>query len=309
MGVAPSRLRSWIPAGVLLVAAAALIPLSAPPERRARGKDQPHLAPLLPRPEVLRVLFAAQQYMVADYYWIRTLEATGRAMTAGEYRDIYDYCALVVDLDPDFEYAYLFGGAAVTYPLGREKWTNTEESTDLLQRGMRRFPRNLQIRVLLAFNLSFYHQRFKEAADLLAETAKMPGAPSYLGPLAARLYARGGDIDAGISLSEAMAESAEDPLTRETMQLRRKELELERILRRVDAAADAFKQEHGRRPASVEELTAAGADLGDLTDPLGGKIIFDPAGRAVSSVSRDRMIVYGLDKGHKVEGHQGEDAP
>src|SRR5688500_6885582 len=101
----------WGPAIAMAAGLVVVALLSTPPPRRApRG---PHQPPLLPRPELLHALFAAQQMMVADYYWVRTTEATGRAQTPEEYRDIFDYAMLVADLDPKFSYLYVFAGAVI----------------------------------------------------------------------------------------------------------------------------------------------------------------------------------------------------
>src|SRR5438045_4724061 len=126
------------PGIAIAVGLVAVALLSAPPPRRA-GKG-PHQPPLLPRPELLHALFAAEQTMVADYYWVRTTEAAGAAATPEEYRDVADYASLVADLDPDFAYLYVFAGVVVPVNLGRDHWVNTEESTRILERGVQRHP-------------------------------------------------------------------------------------------------------------------------------------------------------------------------
>lgn len=252
----------------------------APTRRPPRG---PHQPPLLPRPELLHALFAAQQTMVADYYWVRTTEATGRANTPEEYRDIYDYATLVADLDPDFTYLYVFAGAVIPVNLGRERWVNTEESTRILERGVQRFPRHVFLRILLAHNYSYFRKDYRAAADLLAETAKLPGAPRYLAPLATRMYAQAGAFDAGRAIAESLAESVTDPELKRLMEQRRDQMALEEELTRVDQAVAAFRARQGRLPFGLEELVVAG-DLERLpVDPLGGQISLDQLGRASSS--------------------------
>jgi len=265
-----------IAAGVLCVAL-----LSAPPPRRA--PQGPHQPPLLPRPELLHALFAAQQSVVADYYWVRTTEATGEAETPEEYRDIYDYASLVADLDPDFAYLYVFAGAAIPVNLGREHWVNTEESTRILERGVQRFPRHVFMRILYAHNLTYFRKDYRAAADFIAQTARLPGAPSYLGPLAARMYAHAGAFDAGRAMAESLAEAATDPELKALMKRRRDQMGLEEELQKVDRAVEAFRARTGRLPFGMEELVVAG-DLQRMpVDPLGGQISFDLKGRAVSS--------------------------
>src|SRR5215469_11271574 len=122
---------STIAAGIVAVASQ-----SSPPVNVKRV----HEPPLLPRPELLTVLGNAHRHMLADYYWVLTTEATGRAWTRDEYRDIYDYAQLVTDLDPQFRPIYVFAGASIPFNLGRETWVNTDESTKILTKGFGLFP-------------------------------------------------------------------------------------------------------------------------------------------------------------------------
>src|SRR4051812_30472374 len=153
------RLMRASPAIAIAAGLAAVALLSAPPARRAA--QGPHQPPLLPRPELLHALFAAEQTMVADYYWVRTTEATGSAETPEEYRDIADYAQLVADLDPAFAYLYVFAGAVIPVNLGREQWENTEESTRILEQGVKRHPRHVFMRILLANNLTYFRKDYK----------------------------------------------------------------------------------------------------------------------------------------------------
>ncbi len=139
-----------IGSGIAVVAA-----LSGPPAL-SRHEYEP---PLLPRPELLKVLGNAQRHMLADYYWVLTTEATGRAYSRYEYRDIADYAEIVSELDPKFRYIYVFAGVSVPYNLGRETWVNTDESTRILSKGFLQFPDYVYLRILLAYNLSCRERR------------------------------------------------------------------------------------------------------------------------------------------------------
>ncbi|HVE83897.1 MAG TPA: hypothetical protein VND93_13655 [Myxococcales bacterium] len=268
------------PVALALGLGAVAVLSAAPPRRPPQG---PHEPPLLPRPELLHALFAAQQPLVADYYWVRTTEATGRAETVEEYRDIADYANLVADLDPGFAYLYVFAGAVIPVNLGREQWVNTRESTAILRRGVERFPRHVFLRILLAHNLTYFDKDYRAAADLLAETARLPGAPRYLAPLAARMYSQAGAFDAGRAMAESLAENATDPDLKKLLQRRRDQMALEEQLQKVDRAVASFRARQGRLPFGLEELVVAG-DLDKLpVDPLGGQISLDDKGRASSS--------------------------
>ena len=229
---------------VLALSLVLCVVLASPPQRPTR---RGHIPPLLPRLEVVRAVGKPIHHLVTDYFWIQTIQAVGKAATRDEYRDIYDYADLVTELDPKFRQVYVFAGASIPYS-SRGKWFNTEESTRLLEKGLIHFPDLVQLRIILAYNLSTFHQQYGRAARILEEASRLPDAPAYLSGLATRLHAQAGNFDAGLELARSLAESAEDPETRAHFELRLRELVLERELKRVDAAVQAYRQREGRLP-------------------------------------------------------------
>jgi len=261
-----------------------------PPPRASQG--EPHEPPLLPKASLLRIGGRAFLPVIADYYWLAAIQATGRANTEEEYRDVADYAQLITDLDPDFGYVYQFAGVVVPFNRGRETWRNTRESTALLEKGVARFPTWVFLRMLLAYNLSVFHKEYVRAAQLLEDTTRLKGAPSYLSLLATRLYAQGGAFDAASAFANQFAANADDPETRAAFEHRKKEIELERILQHADQAVSAFRQRSGRLPIDLNELLAAG-DLSELPqDPLEGQIYLGADGRTYSTSQEHRLEVY-----------------
>jgi hypothetical protein len=261
--------------------------LSRPPDKSTAAVDA---RPLLPRPEFLHIVGAAEQQMVADYYWVMMTEATGAANSAASYRNLYDYADLITELDPNFRYVYVFAGVAIPHNEGRERWRNTEESTRMLQKGYALFPNYVYLRILLAYNLSYFHGRYEEAANMIRDTAPMPGAPAYLGQLATRLYATAGNVDAGLRLAMSLYQSATDPDSRAAFERRSKELLLERELQRIDKGIALFRKREGRPPAGIGELLTGGDIVSIPPDPLGGEIVIGNDGRSHSTAAEDQRL-------------------
>jgi hypothetical protein len=273
----------------LLLCISGIAALSRPPTVEVGAEHRP---PLLPRREFLHAIGASYQQLVADYFWIQAIQAVGRAEIAEEYRDVFDYADLATDLDPTFITVYRFCGPAITFNKGREDWVNTEESTRILEKGVRAAPRDVFLRILLAYNLSYFHKQYERAARLLEETSKLQGSPRYLPALATRLYAQAGQVEAGLALARSLYETSEEPETRRNFERRIKELELERTLRNIDAAVSSFLRREGRLPSRLEELVATG-DLPALPlDPLGGNLILGSDGRSSSTALARRLVVY-----------------
>jgi len=261
-----------------------------PPEQPLAG--QQHVPPLLPRASLLRVAGHAFLPVLADYYWLAAIQATSKAGTEAEYRDIADYVQLITDLDPDFAYAYQFGGVMVPFNYGRETWTNTRESTVLLEKGVARFPGSVFLRTLLAYNYSVFQKEYVRAAHLLEETARLPGAPTYLPFLATRLYAQAGAFDAASAFADQFAASASDAETRAAFEHRLQEIALERVLQATDRAVANFRERTGRLPKDLKELITSHELAGFPSDPLEGEIYLGADGRTYSTSQQHRLEVY-----------------
>ncbi|MDR0965384.1 MAG: hypothetical protein LBM75_02570 [Myxococcales bacterium] len=273
---------------ICLVLTALLSAPPVPPIETSEGEL------VLPRPEVLKTLGAPFIHAIADLYWLRTGYAVGMAKDRLGYLRAYRLGDLVTRLDPDFEAAYLFVGQSIPFNEGGlERWKNTDESTELLERGHARFPGNLQMRLQLAFNYSYHHRRYRAAADLLDSTRHLPGAPPYLPQLITRLYAQSGHTDRALELAELLFEMAEEEAARAIYARRIQEIRLEALLQAVEAARDRFHAREGHPPESIDELRLA-QDLDALpSDPLGGDIYLSKEdGRAHSTSQTRRLEIY-----------------
>ncbi len=247
------------------------------------------MPPLLPRIEVIRGMGAPIHHLVTDYFWIQTIQAVGKAYNRHEYRDIYDYADLTTELDPQFRQVYVFAGVSIPYRAPSGKWFNVDESTRLLEKGVKHFPDHVFLRIILAYNLSTFHKQYERAAILLAEAARLPDAPEYLSGLATRLHAQAGNFDAAVELARSLAETSPEPETQALFELRVNELELERELARVDAAVLNHQQREGRLPENIEALVVTG-DLSHVpVDPLGGVIRLGAEGRSFSTAQEKRL--------------------
>jgi tetratricopeptide (TPR) repeat protein len=297
----PSR-SLWTPLVTALCGLVALVLLAAPPRRAPRG---PHEEPLLPRQDVLRLVGRGYLQLMADYFWIQLIQTTGRADAAEEYRDVFPYANLITDLDPSFRIVYAFAAGVIPTNLGRETWVNTQESTQLLRKGLQLFPDDLRMNMQLAYNLSAYEHDYQEAARVTEKASKLPGAPRYLSALATRLYAQSGQVDAGLALAQSLADAAEDETTREGFLQRVWDLKMERELRRVDAAIARFRETFGVPPPDVRTLLWLGYLREPPRDPKGGGFFIGQDGRAYSFTQQRRLEVFTPDnRGENFRGPQ-----
>jgi hypothetical protein len=209
----------------------------------------------LPTPAQARVMSLGFQQVMADWYWVKGLQYfTDTSQELNQFRNLGDFLDVVVGIDPDFEYAYKFAGVAIPYDTGRFRFANTERAIEFLQRGVARFPRNWELHFYLGFYLLNFRENPGAAAEEFAAAAAIPGSPDYLKRFAARLFSAAGDLDRARVFAETMAESTDDPVEKEKLQARVRDIEIERSLREVEAAARTFKERNGRWPVDLLEL-------------------------------------------------------
>lgn len=243
----------------------------------------------LPRPAVLRGLFAGQLQLIADYYWLLTINRVGAATTAEELQRVYPYADLVTDLDPEFEYAYRFGAITLPVQTADGQIANLREAEKLLRKGLQQFPGSRRLLFQLAFNYMYYEGRYQEAADIFQQLARDPMAPKWYAALATRLYAAGGDLDTSAYLTQQLLETCIDPELCENYERRLVEIEQERLLRAIDDAVTRFVASRNRHPQDFAELTGAGLLTGLPPDPFGGEYYLDEEGRARSTATKHRL--------------------
>jgi len=241
----------------------------------------------LPPAETARLLSLGFNQVMADWYWVKGLQYfTDPVQSLNKYRNLADILDVVLGLDPDFEYAYKFGGVAIPYDTGRLHWANSERAIDLLQRGVQRFPQNWELHFHLGFYLLNFRNDLPSAGEQFATAARIPGAPSYLGRFASRIFAASGEVDRALVFAQTMLAGATDPAERRNLEERIQSIRLEGELRRLEEAARRFHQEHGRWPATPTEATVTYG----LPPPPEGVVLNQ--GVAQPPPGRDRLIVY-----------------
>ena|GEM_PF-2321808 len=241
----------------------------------------------LPNARILRFLTSSHHTSAADLYWLKLVQYVGTeaALRAG-WPDLEALADLVVTLDPKYGYAYQASGILLA-TVGR-----IDASNEILDRGMTNVPERWQLPFYAAFNRWYHRREFKKAGELMLRAAKLPGGPVWLAELASRLFASSGSLDEGIALLDLMIANTADPLLRDDLIRRREDLLIEKMLRRIEARAAAFRAERGRWPRGLEKLDDPEIRA-FLATPLGQTLRWNPeTGEVRSLFLRDRLVVY-----------------
>jgi hypothetical protein len=272
------RRRNWIAPLVLLAAAAGVAWLQAripAPKRADLG------AAWVPRPDVAKLASFGFHTAMSDFYWLQAVQVVGATVKPESKGTLLGrYIDVVTTLDPWVDHPYRFAAVWLT---GSE--ADVRQADRLLLRSMPYHPKEWRNRFYLGFNLFYYLGENEDAAGWVEKAAFLPGAPSYLIGLAAKLRA-GQNLDVAENMILEMLRSTKDPKRRARYEDMLDRIGTERRARVLDQARAVYKKIHGRDIRSVADLLR-GPDpiLRALPrEPHGGEWIIDKkTGRIVST--------------------------
>jgi hypothetical protein len=132
----------------------------------------------------------------ADAAWLRAIQYYGEhRLTDQKFQRIDHVMAVVTDLDPAFESAYVFGAFVLAQELRRP-----EEGLALLTKGRHANPDSWR----LAFETGFLHyvcrHDYAAASSCFVQASRLPGHPDYVERFAAFASQRSGNRDLAVLL-------------------------------------------------------------------------------------------------------------
>ena len=247
----------------------------------------------LPRGEYLKPALLGYHHLGADLLWLQLLQVVGKKKNTGdEYEWMYHALDVITTLDPQYAYAYYVGGVVLTSYGNRVDLSNR-----LLERGHRENPAEWNLPFLLGYNHYFYLGDAPKGAEYIGVAARTPGAPDFLPGLATRMYAEAGNPDVALEFLEALWRENPDMAVREKLEVRAKEVIIERDIRFLESAVQQYRSTRGRFPTKLQDLLTSGAVTQIPLEPFGGSYELDTkTGNVSSSTHPKRLKVFRLDK-------------
>ncbi|MFT3914290.1 MAG: ABC transporter permease [Anaeromyxobacteraceae bacterium] len=229
----------------------------------------------LPSGKLLRAVSFGQRLLLADVYWLETVQYVGETVLAKAVRwdALYPLGEIVTDLDPRFGYAYQITGSnlaglAHRYP----------EAERILKKGMRNLPDRWSLYFAHATNKFLYEQDYAEAAKY-ARLAAQIGKKPHLALLAANLSAlvdSDAEYGAAIAFLDESLAATDTAELRDELVARRTRIQTFQALSRLERAIAGFRARTGRVPWTLDELVPI--ELPELPgDPSGGELQYDPS--------------------------------
>jgi tetratricopeptide (TPR) repeat protein len=240
----------------------------------------------LPKGEYLKPALLGYHHLGADMLWLRLIQVIGKKRnSADEYEWMYHALDVLTTLDPQYAYAYYVGGNILGDLANRPDLSNR-----LLEKGTDANPDVWNIPFLLGYNYYFLLGDPAKGTEYIMEAARRPDGPAYLPGLATRMAAEAGNPDTALAFLEARLLETQDPQTRESLANRMKEVIIERDLRLLESAVDAYRTQHRVLPTTLTDLVVAGALPILPQEPFGGDYRLDPKTGLVSSSTHPERL-------------------
>ena len=223
-------------------------------------------------PEAMKRLALSYDSLLADLYWIRTVQHYGSTRLSTDpnkrYELLYPLLDLTTSLDPRFNIAYYYGSTflAETPPGGPGR---PDLAIALLERGLQVQPDKWEFAQWIGFVHYWWRQDYDDAAAWFARAAKFPNAPIWMPSLAASTLAEGGSRQASRLLWAEIARAAEDELFRNDARRQLQRLDAMDQLDQLNAVVKLVQERQGSTPADWSALRAAGYLKGTPVDPVG----------------------------------------
>jgi hypothetical protein len=243
-------------------------------------------------PELMRRLALSYDAVLADIYWIRSVQYYGdtklSTTSKKEYGRLYPLLDMTTALDPRFSIAYRFGAILLSegHPNGAG---NTAQAIALLDKAIKAMPDKWQYLHDAGFVEYWWNRDAKAAAEWLLRAADVPGAPSYLRPVAAMMLAEGGEERSARALWTELEASAEHEWLRQSARRALLQLDAEAILERLQPIVNGYYDRVGRFPSSWDEVVRARVLAGVPVDPTGVPYALDPVSGAVNVDQRSPL--------------------
>lgn len=244
-------------------------------------------------PAVVKRIVLDYDAIAADLYWIRALQHFGEERLSPPahtrtYALLYPLLDLTTSVDPYFSIAYRFGAIFLgePYPGGPGR---PDLAIALLQKGMAAQPDKWQYTMDLGFVYYWHLRDYTSAAAAFQRGSGLPGAPSWLRPLAAVTLAEGGNRDGSRALWQQLAQ-ADETWLRDSAALRLAQLDAMDVIDSLQGHVQAYRQSHPAEPVTWERLAAAKLLPGIPLDSSRTPFALDPATGAITVARESKLF-------------------
>ena len=161
----------------------------------------------LPSGEFLDQASLGYRNLVADMLWIKTVQYYGGYRWGKNNLALFSHLIdVITDLDPQFIFAYIFGGLVIAEDLGA-----FEEGMAFIEKGLEHNPTEWWLLFELGFLNYVYARDYETATYYFRLASRMPGADEITKRFAAFVAAKAGHTDTSIAMWEELSRTSDNP--------------------------------------------------------------------------------------------------
>ncbi len=226
---------------------------------------------------VVRAFSLGFSDVLADLYWLRAVQYYGRERLtqASSFADLAPLLETAAELDSRFEIVYRYGAVFLseTPPIGAGQ---PKKGVAFLKRGADRNPRNWILRQEQGFLTFVYLDDAIGGAAVLRQASEIPGSSPWLKPLAAKVLADGGKLEASVQMWTVIRDQSAPGVLRDNAEGQLSVVRNRLFARQLQQAIAGYRDRTGDTTSTLDELRARGV-ISSARDLAGAPFDFDPA--------------------------------
>jgi hypothetical protein len=232
---------------------------------------------------MLKRLSLGYESLVADLYWLRTVQYYGGKRKNVE-KQRYDLLEPLLNvataLDPEMTTVYRFGSIFLSepQPLGLGE---PEKGVKLLDQGIKNNPDVWRFHFDKGFIYLWHLKDHKKAGEAFLEGSRHPNAPKWMESMAAQSLAQGGEFETSKLLWQKQYEEAENDQVRDNARNHLYCLQANEDMWTLEFLLEKYKKRTGRPAKSLQQLVNTGLLRMLPRDPSGATYNYDPNNETV----------------------------
>ena len=275
----------WLILGICLVCAVLVKPVQDRFESR-RGEPEPEPDLLyFSSPAALKSMALGYDSLLADFYWMRTIQYYGRREEADKrpvrYKNLSTLLDITTTLDPNLEDAYRVGAIflAESDPIGAGQ---PHEALKLLDKGIRTHPQDWRLHYDKGFIYYSFLEDYRAAGEAWLAASRLSSAPVWMAGLAAMSMSKGGAIEIALALWQRQYQESNRKDIRENARNHLLSFQVARDLWTLELLLEKFREATGSYPKNLQELSRGQKRRCATVDPSGVPYAYTPQTGAVT---------------------------
>jgi hypothetical protein len=271
--------------GIFLICAVLIKPVQDRVESSlGKLRQEPDLL-FFSSPDLIKKMALGYGSLLADIYWMRTIQYYGNRDAADKrpirYKNLATLLDITTTLDPNLLDAFRSGSSflAEADPIGAGQ---PQEGVKLLDKGISLHPDEWRLYYDKGFIYYMNLQDYKAAGDVWLSGSRISGAPVWMQNLAAMSLSKGGAVEIALSLWRRQYEESDREIIRENARNHLLSFQVALDLWTLEALIENYQTKTGSLPQNLRELLRGKSREYSTIDPLGTPYQYDPKTGKVS---------------------------